>query len=211
MLVFDRTIDTKKLDQSDPAWLQARLGHVTGSCMDDVMAKVKSGEAITRYKYKVKLACERLTGIGQEGYKNSSMDWGKAQEEFAAIAYQMEKDVFIDKVGFWKHPTIDWVGVSPDRIAGDGLVQFKCPDTHTHVQYLLSKTMPTEYVKQIQTELWVCEKEWSDFVSFDPRINKKNQLHIVRVYRDEELIKKIENETIIFLSELEDLVNKLGE
>lgn len=211
MLVLDNSIDTKTLDQSDPAWLQARLGHVTASCMDDVMAKGKSGEAATRYKYKIKLLAERLTGIGQDSYSNSAMEWGKTQEPFAAIAYQMAKNTLLDKTGFWRHESIPWLGVSPDRLDGDKIVEIKCPNTSTHLSWMLSGVMPNEYVKQVQAQLWVCQKDKADFVSFDPRLPERNQLFIVEVNRDDELIKQMESEVLKFLNEINDLINKLGE
>jgi len=213
MLVLDKTIDTKQLDQTDPAWMLARLGHITASCMDDVMAKGKTGEAVTRYKYKIKLLAERMTGVGQDSYNNAAMDWGKSQEQFAAQAYELRREILLDKTGFWRHPTIEWLGASPDRLAGDvGLVEIKCPNTSTHLTWMLSgsSTMPSEYVKQVQAQLWICEKEWCDFVSFDPRLPEKNQLHIIRVMRDEELIKKMEAESISFLLEVQDLINQLN-
>lgn len=211
MLILDSSIDTKALDQADPAWLQARLGHVTASCMDDVMAKGKSGEATTRYKYKIKLLAERLTGIGQDSYSNPAMEWGKTQEQFAAIAYQMKKDTLLDKTGFWRHKSIPWLGVSPDRLDGNKIVEIKCPNTSTHLSWMLSGVMPSEYVKQVQAQLWVCEKEEAAFVSFDPRLPEKNQLFIVEVKRNDELINQMESEVLKFLNEIDELINKLGE
>lgn len=209
MLVIDTSIDTKLLDQSDPAWLTARLGHVTASCMDDVMAKGKSGEAATRYKYKIKLLSERLTGVGQESYSNSAMEWGKATEVHAARAYEMRYDTLLDKTGFWRHSTIPWLGVSPDRLSGNKIVEIKCPNTSTHLSWILAGVMPSEYVKQVQAQLWVCEKETADFVSYDPRLPEKNQLFVVKVDRDETLIKQMESEVLKFLAEIDELINKL--
>lgn len=210
MLTIDRTIDTKTIEQNTPEWLAARLGHITASSMDDVMAKGRSGEAATRAKYKIKLLTERITGQqGQESFSNAAMEWGKQQEPFAAIAYEMRKGVLLDKTGFWRHPTIDWLGVSPDRISGNSLVEIKCPNSTTHISWLLAGEMPSEYIKQVQAQLWVCEKEYCDFVSFDPRLPEKNQLFIVKVERDEKLIKEMETEVKKFLSEIDDLIIKL--
>jgi len=202
----------KDIEQGTDAWKAARLGHVTASNMVDVMAKGKSGEATTRYKYKVKIVAERLTGTIPESYSNSAMEWGIEQEQFAVMAYEARADVLTDKTGFWLHPSIKWVGVSPDRLVGDnGLVEVKCPNTTTHLDYIFQGKVPAEYVKQVQCQLWVTGREWCDFISFDPRLPERNQLLIVRTFRDEELIKEMEAETLKFLEEVESLIIKLGE
>jgi len=200
------------LEQGSEAWKQARLGHVTASNVADVMAKGKTGEAITRYKYKVRLVAERMTGASPESYTNSAMEWGIEQERFACMAYEERNDVLVDKTGFWLHPTIKWVGVSPDRLVShDGLVEVKCPNTTTHLDYIFANKVPSEYYKQIQCQLWVTNRQWCDFISFDPRLPKRNQLFVIRCNRDDALIAEMEVEVKQFLSEVEDLIIKLGE
>lgn len=199
------------IEQGSDAWKQARLGHVTASNMADVMSKGKgSAEAIGRYKYKVRLVAERLTQTAAESFSNAAMEWGVEQEQFAAIEYESAKNVFVDKTGFWLHPTIHWLGVSPDRLVGEnGLIEIKCPNSTTHLNYLIDNKVPTDYYKQIQCQLWVTGREWCDFVSFDPRLPRRNQLLIIRTERDESLIKEMEAETIQFLSEVNQLIIKL--
>jgi hypothetical protein len=46
-------------------------------------------------------------------------------------------------------------------------------------------------------------------VSYDPRLPKRNRLLIVRADRDENLIKEMETETIVFLGEINQLIIKL--
>lgn len=201
------------LEQGSDEWKQARLGHVTASNMAEVMSKGKgTAEAVGRYKYKVRLVAERLTMTPGESYTNAAMQWGIEQEQFACIAYEAQKETFVDKIGFVLHPDIKWLGVSPDRIVGhEGLIEVKCPNTTTHLDYLFENKVPAEYYKQIQCQLWVTGRQWCDFVSYDPRLPKRNQLLIVRTERDESLIKEMEAETLKFLAEVETLIIKLGE
>lgn len=202
--------DLRSIKQGSDEWKQARLGCVTASRVSDVMAQGKSGEAITRQKYKMQLVAERLAGEAGESYSNAAMEWGVEQEAFAVMAYEAEADVLTDKTGFWLHSSIPFVGVSPDRLVGDsGLVEVKCPNTTTHLGYILEGVVPTQYVKQVQCQLWVTGREWCDFVSFDPRLPKRNQLFVVRVSRDDELITKMEAEVQKFLAEVDLLINQL--
>lgn len=199
------------IEQGSDEWKLARLGHVTASNMADVMSKGKgSGEAIGRYKYKVRLVAERLTQTAAESFSNAAMEWGVEQEQFACIEYESATNQFVDKTGFWLHPEIKFLGVSPDRLVGaEGLIEVKCPNTTTHLGYLFEGKIPTDYYKQIQCQLWVTGRQWCDFVSYDPRLPKRNQLLIVRTERDESLIKEMEAETLKFLDEVESLIIKL--
>lgn len=201
------------LEQGSDAWKLARLGHVTASNIAEVMSKGKgTAEAVGRYKYKVKIVAERLTGAAGESFTNAFMQWGIEQEQFACIAYEAEKETFVDKTGFWLHPDIQWIGVSPDRLVGqEGLIEVKCPNTTTHLDYLFENKVPSEYYKQIQCQLWVTGRQWCDFVSYDPRLPKRNQLLIVRTERDEKLIAEMKAETEKFLAEVNTLIMKLGE
>lgn len=203
-------IDTKTVEQGSELWHQLRLGHVTASGIADLMAKTKTGESESRRKYKVKLVAERMTGKAQESYSNAAMEWGVEQEQYAAMAYELKNNILLDKTGFWLHPSIKWLGVSPDRLVGnDGLVEIKCPNTTTHIDYILDDVVPARYYKQIQCQLWVTNSQWCDFVSYDPRLPEENQLFIKRAYPDEVFIREMESEVLRFLDEVEQMINKL--
>lgn len=203
--------DTRLLEQGTDEWKKARLGHVSGSSIADVMAKGKSGEAITRKKYKTRLVAERLTHEVSESYTNASMEWGIATEPMARQAYEVSHETLVDKTGFWMHPTIKWLGCSPDGLVGDdGLVEIKCPNTTTHIDYLWADEVPSEYYKQIQCQLWVTGRQWCDFVSYDPRLPIRNQLFVKRCNRDENLIATMEVEVLAFLGEVEVMINILS-
>jgi predicted phage-related endonuclease len=108
------------------------------------------------------------------------------------------------------HPDINWLGASPDRLVGeDGLLEIKCPNTTTHLTNIFENRIPSEYIKQIQCQLWVTGKQWCDFVSFDSRVGKKNELFVCRVERDDALIETMRSEVLQFLDEVETLVKQL--
>ena len=50
------------------------------------------------------------------------------------------------------------------------------------------------FVWQVQGQLWVCEREWCDVVSYDPRYPDTLQLAVKRVERDEDAIKQLADE-----------------
>lgn len=198
------------LEQGSPEWRQARLGHISGSNIADVMAK---GKGIGRKNLMMRLLAERVTGVVPESYTNAAMEWGTTQEPFARMEYEVSRETFVEKTGFWKHPIIQWLGASPDGLVDqNGLVEIKCPNSTTHLEYIFNDEVPPEYYKQIQCQLWVTDRMWCDFVSYDPRIMKPSKrLFIKRCSRDDLLIEQMEVEVKAFLAELEDLIIKLGE
>ena len=74
---------------------------------------------------------------------------------------------------------------------------------------MLDKKAPATYVNQMQTQMWVTGRAWCDFVSYDPRVPEHLQLFVSRLQRDNDLIAKMEIETIKFLSEVDDAINQL--
>ena len=188
------------VEQGSQEWLQMRLGHVTASNVSKVLAK---GEGKTRDAYKWQLISERLTGVIEEGYTNSEMQHGKDTEFQARMAYEIDKNVFVQQVDFIKHKHLLWVGVSPDGLVEqDGMVEIKCPKTVTHLNTLKTKEVPKTYVPQMQMQMWVTERKWNDFVSFDPRLPTHLQYICIRLEKDDKFIKMMEQEILTFLESI---------
>lgn len=168
--------------QQTPEWHAARLGKLTASRYSDAMSKTKTGWGAMRERYIAELVTERLTGISYPSYVSPEMRWGTETQPLAMAAYSFLRDVDVTEVGFVDHPRIAMSGASPDGLIGDdGLVEFKCPATHTHVSILRGAPIPIEYVMQMQWQLICTGRQWCDWVSFDPRLLIELQMHIRRV------------------------------
>lgn len=205
------------ISQLSPEWFAQRVGHVTASRMNDVMAKGKvtprgvETESLTRKKYLMQIVTERLTGKAEDSHTNSYMEWGKEQEPFARMAYEAHAGVLVDESPFCLHPTIKWLGASPDGFIYDGSIEIKCPTTQVHLGYRLDNRVPTKYMNQIQCQMWCAGRIWADFISFDPRLPERLQLFVFRTQRNEEIIKDMEKEVIKFLAEVDETILKLEE
>jgi putative phage-type endonuclease len=198
--------------QGSPEWHAARLGKVTASRIADVMAKTKSGWGAGRANYMAELVCERLTQTPTACFVNDAMRWGTETEPQARAAYARLRDVDVLEVGFLDHPEIPSAGASPDGLVGlEGLIECKCPNTSTHIDTLLSETVPQKYMLQMQFQMAVTGRDWCDFVSFDPRLPEEMSLFVARVPRDVSLILEIESEVTTFLRELDAKVARLTE
>lgn len=198
------------MEQRSDEWLSIRAGKVTASRIADVMAKTKTGYGAGRANYMAELVAERLTGVPKQGFSNAAMQWGTDTEPQARAMYEFMKGVTVVEDGFVRHPTIENTGASPDGLVGeDGLVEIKCPNTATHIDTLRGGGINRKYLLQMHWQMICCERQWCDFVSFDPRMPEEMQIHIERVERDEELCAEIEAEVTAFLKELDETVADL--
>jgi putative phage-type endonuclease len=197
------------MEQRTDDWFAARLGKVTASRVADVIAKTKTGYGAGRANYMADLVVERLTGQKASSFTNAAMEWGTEQEPNAKAAYAAKTGILVEDVGFIDHPTVAMSGASPDGLAEEGLVEIKCPNTATHLEYIFDGKPPQKYVTQMQWQMACAGKPWCDFASFDPRLPERLQLLVVRVLRDDDYIKMLEQEVTIFLQELDDKLNKL--
>jgi putative phage-type endonuclease len=197
-------VDT--VDQGTDEWHELRNGLVTASKFKDAIA---AGAGKTRKSYIYSLAAQTVTGKAEETFSSQYMEWGNETEPQARAMYEFDTGYTVDEVSFIR---LDGhkVGCSPDGlIDDDGLVEFKCPKTTTQIETFLSGKMPTGHKPQVQGQMWVANREWCDFVSFDPRISGAASFFKVRVIRDEEYIKELSEKIFKFEEELAVIINLL--
>ena len=203
-------VEATKIEQGSDAWKALRAGKVTASRVADVLSKIKSGESAGRKNYRMDLVAERLTGKPADSFTNSAMQWGTEQEPFARIAYETHKGLFVEQVPFVDHHTIEWFGCSPDGlVAEDGLLEIKCPNTTTHLEYLQDGKPPSKYIPQMMAQMACTGRKWCDFVSFDPRLPEDLQLFVVRLNWDDAYIQEMEAEVKQFLNEVDATLSQL--
>ena len=199
------------MEQRTEDWFLARKGKVTASRISDVMAKGRGGaESLTRQKYIDQLVTERLTKYIQEGYTNEAIQRGVELEATARAAYCFAKDCHVDEIGFVEHPGISNSGASPDGLVQDtGLVEIKCPNSLTHIEYILAGKPPAKYIPQMAWQMACTGRKWVDFVSYDDRLEDESKhIFIVRYERDDEYIAELEEAVKKFLDEVEVKVQK---
>ena len=69
--------------------------------------------------------------------------------------------------------------------------------------------MPDDHRYQIQMQLACTERQWCDFVSYDPRLPDEYRLYVQRVERDDLFIATMEEMIHQFLADVDDTVNIL--
>jgi len=171
------------VEQGTDAWKKLRLGKFTSSTFSDLFAK----EATATYQNAInKVVFERITGELPEFYTNKYMERGTELEAEARKSYEETTFTKVHQIGFVE--LSEWVGASPDGFIGkDGGVQIKCPIYSTLISYHLSGKVPTDYLYQMQGELWVTGRQWIDFYCYHPKLRPV----IKRIFRDERIINDI--------------------
>lgn len=212
----------------DPSWLKMRIACVTASSVWRVMAKPKrvkkaregeppepAVELATRSNYRKAKIREELTGRSMEAYVSSYMEAGIEMEGLAVPAYEVATDRDCQNGGIFFHDTIPRFAASPDsRVGEDGLLECKyltgCTTEANHLDLLGGADIPEEYILQMQAQMACSGRQWVDFCSFDPDMPKTLRLYIRRVKRDPTMISVIENEVILFLSQMVEAIQKLS-
>lgn len=184
--------------QGTTQWLAVRAGIPTASAFDRIVTP-KGKPSTQAEKYMHMLLAERIMGHPVLQVQTHWMGRGKELEGEAVLYYEGVRELDTTPIGFVTNDE-GTIGASPDRFVGDdGLLELKVPAEHTHVGYLLTKSVDAEYYPQVQGQLWVTGRKWLDIMSYHPEMPPA----IVRVERDEAFIATLSREVQTFSDLLE--------
>ena len=194
------------MEQGTEEWFQIKLGKWSASTIDNLFASPTTAS----YRNLVrKIAYERLTGKRPEDFKSDFMNRGNEMEPLAVEAYEREKMESIELVGFCENEDHK-SGCSPDGLVGEkGMVQFKSPKYSTMFDYFVKNESITDrqflgrlYFNQVQMEMLITDREWSDYVVFEPEL----PLVIRRVKADIDIQNDILRKILVAESEVDILM-----
>ena len=203
-----------QIEQRSEQWFAERAGKITGSRFLDVLkVSKKDGKPLAgRSTYMRQLAFERLADTHKHSVSSKSLAWGAEIEDAAIETYELFTGNIVDKAPFIIHPTYEFIGASADGlIDDDGGIECKCPmDEAVHINTWL-EGMPEDHMPQVQGAMFVTDRQWWDFLSFDPRQSEKFRLYIQRIPRDQEYINRMEKSLLQFEMELRAMVELLNQ
>lgn len=207
--------------QGTDEWHEQRLGKVTASRFKDMMTNGRGTSSMgqTAYTYMWDLIAEKLTGKPQDNLSHvKAIEWGNENEPQARAFYSLYRDVRVKQTGFLTHPSFPDAGGSPDGLVDDdpegaGGAEIKCPHTsRIHLQYITNGGVPNAYKWQVQGLMWITGREWWDFVSFDPRMEKAGlMLYVHREHADLDMFDELSERTLQFIEQLKIKLSKLKE
>jgi hypothetical protein len=191
--------------QGTTEWAMARVGIPTASQFEKIITPKTLKFSSQADGYAHRLIAEQALGVPLDNATSGFMDRGKDMERRALAFYGMQRD--FDKltpIGFVMRDD-KRVGCSPDHFVDDkGLLEIKIPAAHTHIAYLLDE-QGIDYRCQVQGQLWLCEREWCDTLSWHPEMPAA----LVRQYRDDMFIAALSKAVQTFLEMMDDMKARL--
>ena len=129
----------------------------------------------------------------EETYSGQACEWGHEHEDDARAQYELVTFSSVTLAEFRAAPDLPYVGGTADGLVGaKGGVEIKCPFSSI-IHANPATNLKDNYQWQVQGYLWIYEREWWDFVSYDPRFPEEMQLKIINVERDEIAIAKLKS------------------
>lgn len=193
---------TLDCEQGSEEWLQARLGIPTATGFENIVTATGK-KSSAQIKYMAELIEESIIGLQDESFKSRFMERGNQLEPLARSAYEFITGNAVTQVGGVYLDENKEVMVSPDGLIPElkkGL-EIKCPKMSTHIRYLLEGGVPSEYIIQVQANLWVTGYDTWDFVSYCPEYQKQ-PLYIFTTHRDQALMSAFDKLIPQFLNTL---------
>lgn len=198
-----------EVEQNSIEWHALRVGIVTASQFARVVTPVHCKVASAVDVLAAEIAGEILTGESASKFQgNDATNRGHELEPRAAKLYEMLKGNKTQKVGFVTNDE-GTIGASPDRLVGeDGGLEIKCPETNQHLKYLLGiEDITKEHKPQIQGNIYVCERNWWDIMSYHPTLPPV----IVRVEPDESYLSVLRPALVNLVAQIDKYVTKVKE
>ena len=190
-------------EQGSEEWLKARLGIPTATGFENIVT-ASGKKSSAQIKYMAELIEGSILGLSQSAVKSHFMERGNQLEPQARMAYEFETGNDVIQVGGVYLDESKSAMVSPDGLipALKKGLEIKCPKMSTHIRYLLEGGVPSEYVIQVQANLWVTGYDTWDFVSYCPEYQKQT-LFIYTAQRDPKLMKAFDEHIPQFLKSLD--------
>lgn len=224
------------IEQRSLAWHRLRMGKITGSKVAVLMSKGKNKDddfSQTAKSYMYQLAGERLFNkqllnddeifqryLEQVNVTTKAMQWGIDMEDEAKdllMKLNIAKGWEMTEVANCSHERVKNFAASPDALVYDRKkiisIEVKCPSVSVHTKYMseikngqtLLQVEPN-YYWQVMAEMSCSKAEEGIFVSYNAWLSKP--IHVVRIERDKEAIKRLEERVILANKFIDEIVEK---
>jgi hypothetical protein len=215
--------------ETEQRWLKFREDIFTSSEVNRLMAeptkkakeagKLLSEGSVTYILEKLSAQFEAPKPV----YFDNSMQWGQDNEPSAALLLcdllglsPQSDDVIYTSEGGKVLFSDGRLGGTPDLILPNSIAEIKCPNSDTHLYYRAFvsasnfKDELPKYYDQMQANMYLCERGFCHFLSYDPRFKgEARQSHLILVKRDQERINQILEKVSIAFDYMQELKTKL--
>ena len=198
------------VEQNSEEWENLRLGKITSSSFNIIMANYGKAFGEPAKKYALKLALERIKNSKSEyNYSNAHMERGHEQEPIARMLYE---DLYFTEVTNGGFFDCGFYGDSPDGLVdNDGVIEIKSVIDTTHYANIKRGSIDPSYKWQVIGHLDCTGREWCDFISYCADFPETSQLIVYRIYKKDviEEIKMLSERRRLFNGLIENLINEI--
>jgi len=178
----------KDVEQNTDEWFDLRKGVPTSSKLGIIMANYGKSFGEPAKKYAFRLAKEQVTGEieQEESYNNKYMELGHVYEPVARSEYELKTFYNVSNGGFCKHENYNFGG-SPDGLVNEfkGGIEIKSVIDWTHRKTIKRNSFDPSYKWQLIGNMWLCDLEWIDFVSYGYNYTDNKKLFINMLNKDD--------------------------
>lgn len=203
-----KKVNKMHVEQNTPEWFEARMGIVTASQMHLLLGKGKKRPlTLTCERYLCDLVGERFTGVKEESFSTKHTQRGHELEPVLVDLYEAYSGNTVQPGGFHTRDFAgDKVGASPDGLVGNNrLLEMKTHKQGIQVHKIAFHDVEKEHMVQIQTGLWVLDREYYDYVTYCPSL----PLYVKEYGRDDKMIAEIEAGVTRFYECLHEVMDKV--
>jgi hypothetical protein len=195
----------KDCEQGSDEWLTLRCASIGGTAIGKIAPNGKQRHDLLRV-----FVGELLTGQPAENKGFQFAERGHEFEDKARSDYILTHGSEVEQVAMvrldhHKH-------TSPDGLVGnDGMVEIKTRIPSVFVSAIEDGNRPINVARQIQWGLYVCEREWCDYIQYCPEFAEAglNPMIVERITRDDKLIKDLRSSADVFISDMLKMADKI--
>jgi len=175
-----------EVEQGTEDWFSLRFGRATSSNFGTIMANYGKAFGAPARDYALKIVLEGMSGTNvTESFSNGWMEQGTEREPLAIMAYEEANFIEVKSGAFYSHDSLPFGG-SPDGIIeiGNGGIEVKCPKFNTHYATIKRGGYDPSYKWQLIGNIWLCDLDFIDFISYCPEFPESSQLFVDRITRE---------------------------
>lgn len=204
-------------EQGSEEWHKARAGVITASNFEECRKRLKSGPNQGGFtgkakEYAFRLAIERISGelLSEDKFDTFEMKRGRDLEPEARLKHEEKRGILVDQTGIALTDD-NRFGASVDGLIDeDGSCEYKCFIGPSSLMPILLDNDISKTIDQVQGQLWITGRRWSDFVLYCPALKAIGKdLTIITVDRDDDYIEALEKDLIEFDKLVDEYKEKL--
>lgn len=155
-----RLLERPQIEQRTPEWYEARRTLITASDA----AAIIGIKPFASYKGDPRVEC-MTKKLENKPFSNVYVRHGnKYEDEARDLMCAAMGEVALD-FGLIRHPTIEWLGASPDGVTLTGrAIEIKCPLRRK----IVPGEVPHHYYPQLQIQMEVCDLDSCIFTQYKP-------------------------------------------